>query len=213
MRGKRLTADRAGTIGSLSHRFAGGESAALAPLLEARRRLARLLGRRSYAEYALPSRVLGSVAAVERVLAALESLPPPPAGEKSKRRRLQEAPAVSLEQVLATLAGLSRAVFGLELTEANDFPDAWHPSVRCLEAGRRAAVYLDLLERPGKVPQPCTFQLQFDVANSRSSHSRNVCAMVASVQDPRRLSPYEVRLVCSQICCKMCNKFVDRLAS
>jgi Zn-dependent oligopeptidase len=61
-----------GSIGALSHRFAGGEGAALAPLLNARRELARLLGHASYAEYVLPSRVLGSVAAVETLLDAME---------------------------------------------------------------------------------------------------------------------------------------------
>jgi Zn-dependent oligopeptidase len=99
---------------------------------------------------------------------------------------------VSLEQALASLQGLSRELFGLETSEASDFPNQWHGSVRCLEAGPRGAIYLDLLQRPGKVPQPCTFQLQFDVGNSRSAQSRNVCAVVASIGDPRSLTPYEV---------------------
>ena len=185
-----------GRIGALSHGFASGERAALGPLLAARRRLAALLGHASYAHYVLPSRVLCSPARVEALLAALEALPRPAAGAA----RPGPAPEVGLEQVLATLAGLSRQLFGLEVAEARDFPGRWHPAVRCLEAGPRGLVFLDLLARPGKVPQPCTFQLRFDVANTRGdprAAPRNECAMVASVEDPARLSVYEVRANCS----------------
>ncbi len=180
-------------ISALSHQFAVGQSEALEELLTRRRELARLLGFDSYAEYVMSSRVMRSVPEVNALLDRLEALLQPP---RSKRRALAQQPEVSLEQLLYTLSRMTEEVLGLEVTEVRDFEDKWHPSVTCLAIGSRGLVYLDLLQREGKVPQPCTFQLRFDVGNTRGESGlgggRNVSALVASVADPRNLAPYEV---------------------
>ena len=147
-------------------------------MLEIRRELAALLGFGSFAELSLAEKCAPSVAAVDAMIDALDSATAERAAEEAKElgpglmpwdrayaaERLRERKYeysdadmrrhFELEDVLAGLWRVAKALFGVDVREVHGGPPAWHGEVRLFEVvdGGRviAGFYLDPYVRNGE---------------------------------------------------------------
>jgi len=189
-------------------------------LLKDRLDLASLAGYNNYADYELSDKLMQNSGNVDRFLTSLATSMRPLATQEiaqlgtvsapwdysyylTKRRasmRGWNLPSFELPAVFDALATLVKRLYNLRL-EPGDVAtgEVWAPEVRRMDVfdghKRVGMIYLDLLSRPGKQPNPAHFTIQCSRKLPSGEHQLPIIALVCDFvgQAPQQLHFHDVQ--------------------